>query len=85
VYAIVVDDATKGSLHIAADKIVGGKREPMGVLTCRFQAIRQQLLCPMGEGQWQFRWDGEMLVGGLIDRDGAFRFVQVSRRGRTPG
>lgn len=79
VYAISVVDAKAGTLKLAADKIVAGQREPMGVFDCRFETTRQQLICPMGTSQWQFRWDGRMLIGGLLDpAEGAIRFVEVS-------
>lgn len=65
---------------IQADKIVAGKEETMGDLACRFEPLRQLLVCPMHGGEWRFRWDGTSLVGVLIDSDGSlFRVIQVSR------
>lgn len=78
VYAIRLDAAKPGALVITADKIVRGQRESMAELACRFEATRQQLVCPMGKAHWRFRWDGTMLVGGLFDPDeGEVRFVHV--------
>jgi hypothetical protein len=65
---------------IEASKLVDGKFEVMGAdLVCSFEATRQQLICPMGQGRWQFRWDGRQLVGALLDPDGAFRFIRVDK------
>ena len=79
VYVIRKDSPGGDGFHIQADKIVNGERQNMGELVCRFEPTRQQLVRPMGAGKWQFRWDGDMLVGGLMDTDGAFRFVQVRK------
>src|SRR6478735_4922243 len=51
------------AFDIAAFKIVDGEEQFMGDLACNFEATRQQLLCPMGAGEWRFRWDGRQLVG----------------------
>ena len=71
--------AGAGAFHISAQKIVGGKEAFMGDIDCSFETTRQQLLCPMGDSRWQFRWDGGQLLGGLFDAGGAVRFVQVVR------
>jgi len=71
---------------IQADKIVAGRPESMGDLSCRFEPIRQQLICPMQGGQWRFRWDGDVLVGVLADSDGSLvRVIQVRRVFARPG
>jgi hypothetical protein len=67
------------AFDIAAFKIVDGKEEFMGDLACNFEATRQQLLCPQGQGAWQFRWDGRQLVGVLFDPDGPFRVIRVDK------
>jgi len=67
------------AFDIKADKIVAGKEEFMGDLACSFEPSRQQLLCPQGQGRWQFRWDGAQLVGVLIDGSGPFRVIRVDR------
>ena len=65
---------------IEASKLVDGKYESMGAaLDCSFEPTRQQLLCPMGEGRWQFRWDGRQLVGVLLDPSGPFRLIRVDK------
>ena len=67
------------AFDIAAFKIVDGKEEFMGDLACSFEATRQQLVCPMGAGAWQFRWDGRQLIGLLFDPDGPFRVIRVDK------
>ena len=67
------------AFDIAAFKIVDGKEDFMGDLACRFEASRQQLVCPIGAGAWQFRWDGRQLVGVLFDPDGPFRVIRVDK------
>jgi hypothetical protein len=65
---------------LEASKLVDGKFEVMGAeLECSFEATRQQLLCPMGQGRWQFRWDGRQLVGALLDPSGLFRLIRVDK------
>jgi hypothetical protein len=70
------------AFDIKADKIVDGKEQFMGDLACSFEASRQQLRCPMGAGEWRFRWDGRQLVGVLYDPDGPFRVIRVDKAAR---
>ena len=80
-YQVRKDRPDAEDFHIQADKIVKGQVEEMGVLACHFEALRQQLICPQGKGQWQFRWDGDALVGGLLADDGSlFRLIIVRRK-----
>jgi hypothetical protein len=67
------------AFDIKADKIVAGQAQFMGDLACHFEATRQQLRCPMGQGEWRFRWDGHQLVGVLYDQDGPFRVIRVDK------
>jgi hypothetical protein len=67
------------AFDIKADKIVDGKPQFMGDLACNFEATRQQLLCPMGDSTWRFRWDGRQLVGVLFDANGPFRVIRVDK------
>ena len=79
-YLIRKDSTTGEAFHIQAYKIVAGKPELMGDIACNFEATRQQLVCPQGDGRWQFRWDGEALLGALLTGDGAlFRVIHVQR------
>ena len=80
-YHIRKDKPDAENFHIQADKVVNGQVQNMGELVCRFEALRQQLICPQGQGQWQFRWDGDTLVGGLLADDGSlFRLISVRRK-----
>ena len=68
------------AFELEASKLVEGKYESMGApLACSFEPTRQQLLCPMGQSHWQFRWDGGQLVGALLDASGAFRMIRVDK------
>ena len=68
------------AFELEASKLVDGKYVSMGApLSCSFEATRQQLLCPMGQARWQFRWDGRQLVGALLDDSGAFRMIRVDK------
>jgi hypothetical protein len=67
------------AFDISALKIVQGKEEFMGDIACNFEPTRQQLVCPMGAGEWRFRWDGRELLGVLHDPDGPFRVIHVSK------
>jgi hypothetical protein len=67
------------AFDIKAEKIVAGKAQLMGDLACNFETTRQQLVCPMGEAKWQFRWDGHQLVGVLADDNGPFRVIRVDK------
>jgi hypothetical protein len=67
------------AFDIKADKIVDGKPQFMGDIACSFEPTRQQLRCPMGQGEWRFRWDGRQLVGVLYDPDGPFRVIRVDK------
>ena len=62
-----INAAADSGFDIEMNKIVAGETQFMVKLECRFEETRQQLLCPVVAGQWQFRWDGNMLLGGLID------------------
>ena len=67
--------------QIEMNKIVTGEVQWMVSLNCRFDEVRQQLVCPVTGGQWQFRWDGSMLLGGLIDEGNValVRFATVRK------
>lgn len=79
-YRIARDTPQAESFHAQMNKIVGGETEPMVVFACRFEVLRQQLVCPVVVGKWQLRWDGQMRFGALLDdQAGAVRFVQVSK------
>ena len=68
------------TFSLEASKLVDGKFDSMGAaLECSFEPTRQQLLCPMGQGRWQFRWDGRQLIGALLDPSGPFRLIRVDK------
>ena len=86
VYRIRRTRPHEDAFAIQADKIVAGQEETMGDLACRFEPVRQQLVCPMHGAEWRFRWDGSTLVGALIDSDGSlFRVIEVQRSATGSG
>ena len=86
VYRIQRTRPHEEAFTLQADKIVAGKAEAMGDLTCRFEPLRQLLICPMHGAEWRFRWDGSTLVGALIDIDASlFRVIQVQRSATGSG
>jgi hypothetical protein len=71
---------TSDSLSIDARKIVSGREEEMGVLTCYAAAPGAQLTCTMRNGVWHFTIRGDSLVGELRLLDNTkFRDVRTAR------
>ena len=68
------------SVTADARKIVGGKEEEMGVLTCHLTAPTASLTCPFARGTWLFHVRNDSLVGELRLTDGTkFRDVHAIR------
>lgn len=68
------------SLSMDARKIVNGKEEEMGVLSCAFAVQGASLACPMRNGMWRFTVSRDSLVGELRTPDGTrFRDVRTAR------
>jgi hypothetical protein len=71
---------TSDSLSIDARKIVNGREEKMGVLTCRGAAPDVQVTCTMPTGVWHFTIRGDSLVGELRLLDNTkYRDVHTAR------
>src|SRR5437763_6512022 len=69
VYHVSIDPADSTIVTIAADKIVGGKTEPMGVINLKYDASKQTLT---GETQtaryhllWEFAIKSNVMEGTL--------------------
>jgi hypothetical protein len=68
------------SLTVDARKIVGGREQEMGVLSCRFASPNVLLTCAIPHGTWLFRAHGDSLVGELrLPNDIKFRDVRAIR------
>jgi len=68
------------SLSMDALKIVNGKEEEMGVLSCAFAARGASLTCPLRNGLWRFSVSRDSLVGELRLPDNTkFRDVRTAR------
>ena len=79
VYRITRTKEASG-LTMDARKIVHGREEEMGVLSCRFAPPDGPLTCAMGQGTWLFRMRNDSLVGELRLRDNTkFRDVRTVR------
>lgn len=79
VYRIARTNATD-TVTIDAGKIVGGKEQEMGVLTCRFTSSNGSLICVIPRGTWRYRVSADSLVGELRQPDNTkFRDVRTTR------
>ena len=71
---------TSDSVSIDARKIVSGREEEMGVLSCYAAASSVQVTCTMRNGVWHFTIRGDSLVGELRLLDNTkFRDVRTAR------
>ena len=56
-------------VSVAADKIVGGKPEPMGVIELKYDAARRALAGEFKagsfQGVWEFKVEGDTMQGTL--------------------
>ena len=83
IYEIKQSDA--GKITIKADKLVEGKREWMGDLSCQWSDKEQKLSCPAEgrqPGEWVFLLKSDRLVGVLTLSEGnvIYRKIAVTRR-----
>jgi hypothetical protein len=68
------------SLSLDARKIVNGREEEMGVLSCRVAAASGQIMCGMPNGVWRFGIRADSLVGDLRLPDNTkYREVRTAR------
>lgn len=68
------------SLSLDARKIVNGREEEMGVLSCGLGAAGTAVTCTMRNGVWRFTMRGDSLVGDLRLPDNTkFRDVHTAR------
>jgi len=70
VYHIETDKQNAGKLTIGADKIVNGKEEFMGNISCVYHAEESLLSCTIPdfkqENLWEFHISGESMTGTLV-------------------
>ncbi len=68
------------SLSLDARKIVNGKEDEMGILSCRVTETKSEIRCTIPSGIWRFTVRGDSLVGELRLRDNTkFRDVRAVR------
>jgi hypothetical protein len=69
VYHIAKPPDARGLVSIAADKIVGGKPVPMGVIELKYDAARRTLAGEFKNGRfqgvWEFKVEGDAMEGTL--------------------
>lgn len=69
VYHISVDPSDSTKVKIAADKIVDGKPDPMGVIDLKYDSSKQTLTGELqnsrSRGVWEFTVKGNIIEGGL--------------------
>src|SRR5437868_649039 len=69
VYHISIDTSDPTKVKIAADKIVDGKPDPMGVIDLKYDSARQTLTGELqnsrSRGSWEFTVKGNIIEGGL--------------------
>jgi hypothetical protein len=71
---------TSDSVSIDARKIVNGKEEGMGVLSCSVDAAGAQITCTIPLGVFRFTIRGDSLAGELETLDGReFREIRTTR------
>ena len=75
IYEIRPDGA---NWKIDADKLVAGKRVPMGPLQCQWR--EPTLSCAIPRGEWLFTVSGDVITGTLTVEKKIFRNVIVRRR-----
>lgn len=70
VYRIEEISGRPGVLLLLADKIIEGKRDPMGKLECKYDEAEGALSCEFTRrrthGLWQFKVSGDQMEGTLV-------------------
>ena len=70
VYRIEEISGKQGVLLLLADKIIEGKRDPMGKLECKYDEAEGTLSCEFTRrqthGLWQFKVSGDQMEGTLV-------------------
>jgi hypothetical protein len=90
IYRITKGPDDKGTISVAADKIVNGKPELMGVLDFKYDAEKDTLTCDFIRGNthglWEFTVKGDTMEGALVvlpDKTVARR-VKLTKESSTP-
>jgi len=68
------------TFNISANKIVNGKEEEMGIITCRFDKDNSQLVSTSYNGFWTFKLKDKTIDGTLIYKGELYRIIKVSRQ-----
>lgn len=80
---IVVYYISKGigldNFDILASKIVNGKEEEMGKVTCKFKKTTNELISTSDNGGWTFNVNNKVINGTLVVQGRSFRIVKLTK------
>lgn len=68
------------TFNIAANKIVNGKEEEMGVIGCKLDRKNNRLLSNSYNGQWTFNFKGKTLDGTLYYKGDLYRIIKLTKQ-----
>jgi hypothetical protein len=81
---IVIYHISKGegidTFNIRASKIVNGIEEDMGILPCKFERKRNQLISTANKGTWTFNVKDKSIDGTLILQGEVFRIIKLMKQ-----
>ncbi len=81
---IVVYHISKGegidSFNIQANKIVNGVEEDMGILQCKLERKRNQLISTSYKSLWTFNLKGKSMDGTLMVQGALYRIIKLSKQ-----
>jgi hypothetical protein len=79
VYHIKADSKDASKFSIDANKIVNGKEENMGALSCVYTAAKKELYCDT-PGEWRFTVSADKMVGTLHLHGTLYRNVELTKK-----
>jgi hypothetical protein len=68
------------TFNIAANKIVNGKEEEMGVIGCKLDRKNNRLLSSSYNGLWTFNFKGKVLDGTLYHNGNLYRIIKLTKQ-----
>lgn len=71
---------TSDTFNIAANKIVNGKEEEMGIISCTLDRKNKKLLSSSHNGLWTFNLNGMALDGTLFYKGDLYRIIKLVKQ-----
>jgi hypothetical protein len=68
------------TFRITANKIVNGVEEDMGILECKLDRKRNQLISATNKATWTFNITGKSINGILMVQGNLYRIVKVKKQ-----